>query len=143
MDAAVSLCDAGSAGVSLLEHTEDGTHIFRWTTLSGRLASATNGTTPRNFSPCGVCLDRDAPVLFANPDHRFTFLQSAGVPFAEALILPFYVDGQQAGTIWIVSHDRAGKFDMEDVRIMTRLARFTGDAYASVARHTNAAVLSS
>jgi hypothetical protein len=130
MDAAVSLCDAGTAGVSLLEPAPDGSMQFRWTTLSGQLSYAINGTTPRTFSPCGVCLDYDRPVLFAHPDHRYTFLQSAGVPFVEALIIPFYVNGTQAGTIWIVSHDRAGRFDMEDVRIMTRLARFTGEAYA-------------
>jgi hypothetical protein len=133
MDAAVSLCNADTAGVSLLEPAEDGPGIFRWTTLSGRLAPYINGTTPRNFSPCGVCLDHDAPVLFSHPDRRFTFLQSAGVSFAEALIIPFYVNEEQAGTIWIVAHDEPGRFDMEDVRIMTRLARFTGDAYAVLA----------
>ena len=129
MDAAVSLCGAGSAGVSLLEPPD----LFRWTVLSGRMASAVNGTTPRDFSPCGVCLDHDAPVLFSHPDRHFMFLQKAGVPFVEALVLPFHAKGKAVGTIWIVSHDYAGQFDMEDVRIMTRLARFTGDVYAALA----------
>lgn len=133
MDAAVSLCGAGTAGVSLLERVDDGPGVFRWTVLSGCLASAINGTTPRDFSPCGVCLDHDAPVLFSHPDRRYTFLQAAGVPFVEALILPFHAKGKAVGTIWIVSHDYAGQFDMEDVRIMTRLARFTGDVYAALA----------
>ena len=132
MDAAVSLCCAGTAGVSLLEDLPDGRKQFRWTVLSGRLDFAINGTTPREFSPCGVCLDHDAPVLFSNPDHRYTFLQTAGLPLREALILPFYANGEHAGTIWIVSHDSSGHFDMEDVRIMTRLARFAGDAYAAL-----------
>lgn len=132
MDAAVALCNADTAGISLLEEISDGSRHFRWTALSGRLAAFVEGTTARDFSPCGVCLDHDAPVLFAHPDRRFTFLQDTGVPFSEALILPFYVNAQQAGTIWIVSHDRAGCFDMEDVRIMTRLARFTGEAYSAL-----------
>jgi hypothetical protein len=129
MDAAVSLCGAGTAGVSLLEARPEGDVVFRWTVLSGRLAAAVNGTTPRGFSPCGVCLDNDGPVLFSHPERRFTYFASAGVPFVEGLVLPFYVDSAPAGTIWIVSHDRHRRFDLEDVRIMSRLADFTGAAY--------------
>jgi hypothetical protein len=129
MDAAVSLCGAGTAGVSLLETRAGGDVVFRWTVLSGQLAAAVNGTTPRGFSPCGVCLDNDGPVLFSHPERRFTYFASAGVPFVEGLVIPFYVDSSPAGTIWIVSHDRNRCFDMEDVRIMSRLADFTGAAY--------------
>lgn len=136
MDAAVALCGAGTAGVSLLECGEDGESHFRWTALSGRLAAAVNGTTPRDFSPCGVCLDHDAPVLFTHPERRFTYLQAAGVPLIEGLVLPFHVGGRQAGTIWILSHDDSRGFDMEDVRIMTRLARFTGAAYSALGQRT-------
>lgn len=132
IDAAVSLCDAGTAGVSLLESGEDGAAQFRWTALSGRLASAVGGTTPRDFSPCGVCLDRGMPIHLAHPERYFTYFQSAGVPFCEALVLPFHVDGAPAGTIWIITHDDSRRFDMEDVRIMTRLATFTGAAYSAI-----------
>lgn len=129
MDAAVSLCQAGSAGISLLEPSEGGPVQFRWTAISGQLAHAVGGSVPRDFSPCGTCLDRRAPVLFARPERHFTNLEAVG-PLHEVLVLPFHVDGRQAGAIWIVAHDDTRRFDMEDVRIMSRLARFTGAAYS-------------
>ena len=133
MDAAVALCQAGTAGISLLEHVEGHPPRFRWTAISGQLASAVGGGVPRDFSPCGTCLDHDAPMLFALPERHFTFLQGVG-PFCELLVLPFHVDGRQAGTIWIVAHDETREFDMEDVRIMSRLARFAGAAYGVLGR---------
>jgi hypothetical protein len=136
MDTAVALCDAGTAGISLLEDTDEGT-IFRWTVLAGRLASHINGQTPRNFSPCGICLDRGAPVHFSHPERRYTYFQAAGVPFVEALVLPFDVQGTPGGTIWILTHDHSRRFDMEDVRIMTRLATFTGAAYSLLKAQPN------
>jgi hypothetical protein len=134
MDAALTLCGAGTAGISLLEPQADQSTLFRWTVLSGRLAEHVNGTTPRDFSPCGVCLDRDEPTLFAHPERRFTYFQAVGVPFVEALVLPFYVDRRLAGTIWIIVHDTSRRFDLEDVRIMSRLAAFTGAAYGLMER---------
>lgn len=67
-DTALELCQAGTAGVSLLETTPDGEEIFRWTVLAGTLAHHVGGTSFRNFSPCGVCLDQGTPVLFPTPN---------------------------------------------------------------------------
>ena len=139
MDAALSLCDAGTAGISLLEEQDDRSMLFRWTVLSGLLSEHVNGTTPRDFSPCGVCLDRGEPTLFSHPERRYTYFQSAGVPFVEALILPFDIDSRPAGTIWIVAHDTFRQFDIEDVRIMSRLAAFTGAAYGLMERARSSA----
>lgn len=132
MEAAISLCQAGTAGISLLERADGARARFRWTAIAGQLADSVNGTVPRDFSPCGVCLDHDTPMLFAHPERHYTYLQGVGVPFCEILVLPFHVDGSQAGTIWIILHDDARGFDMEDVRIMSRLARFTGAAYGAL-----------
>ena len=136
VDAAVSLCDAGTAGVSLLEAQPAGPAIFRWTALSGALAAHIGGTTPRNFSPCGYCLDQGRPVHFSHPERRFEYFKKAGIPFVEALVLPFDVDGKPDGTIWIIAHDTSRKFDLEDVRIMTRIATFTGAAYSMLRKQT-------
>lgn len=133
-DAALSLCDAGTSGVSILERQLDGSELFRWTVLSGRLAGHVNGSTPRDFSPCGVCLDRGEPVLLRHPERRFTYFQATGVPFVEGLVLPFEVEGRHEGTLWIVTHDAARRFDSEDVRVMTRLTAFAGLAFSSAAR---------
>ncbi len=136
INAAVELCGAGTAGISLLEPAGGGAMHFRWTVLAGRLAANMGGTTPRDFSPCGVCLDHGGPVHFSHPERRFTYFAAAGVPFVEGLVLPFHVDGAVAGTIWIITHDGSHQFDLEDVRIMTRLARFAGDAYTMLSHQT-------
>ena len=136
VDAAVSLCEAGTAGVSLLETPPTGPAIFRWTALSGTLASHIGGSTPRDFSPCGYCLDQGVAVHFSHPERRFEYFKAVGIPFVEALVLPFDVDGKPHGTIWILAHDASRKFDLEDVRIMTRIATFTGAAYSMLRKRT-------
>src|ERR1700674_3435275 len=73
LQASVDLCHAGTAGLSLLETTPEGEQIFRWTNLVGTLAKFVGGSTPRSFSPCGVCLDRNSPQLFAWPVRCFHY----------------------------------------------------------------------
>jgi signal transduction histidine kinase len=122
---ALELCSAGTAGLSLLETTPEGEQVFRWTNLAGTLSQYVGGSTPRDFSPCGTTLDRNAPQLFAYPSHRFQYLDKVEIPIVEALVIPIYIGNERPGTIWIVSHDGEVKFDSEDVRIMTGLAEFT------------------
>jgi hypothetical protein len=133
-DAALTLCRAGTSGVSMLETDASGEQVFRWTVLSGALQGNVGGTTPRNFSPCGVCLDCGEPVLFDRPDRLFTYFQASGAPFVEGLVLPFSVDGRVTGTIWVVTHEEGRRFDREDVRVMSRLAEFASLVYDSTAR---------
>jgi len=129
LQAAMDLCRAGTAGISILETTPEGAEIFHWTNLSGKLAKCVGNRTPRNFSLCGVCLDRNAPQLFAWPARYFQYLQNTmDVPIVEALVVPIYTVDLSPGTIWIFSHDEDVHFDSDDARIMTRLAEFTGSA---------------
>jgi signal transduction histidine kinase len=125
---ALELCSAGTAGLSLLETTPQGEQVFRWTKLAGTLSKHVGGSTPRDFSPCGTTLDRNAPQLFAYPSQRFQYLNKVDIPIVEALVIPIYIEEERPGTIWIVSHDGEVKFDSEDVRIMTGLAEFTSCA---------------
>lgn len=122
---ALDLCQAGTAGVSLLETNETGEVIFRWVCLAGDLAAHEQGFTPRNFSPCGTCLDQGTPQLYCYPERYFTYFQQAQPTIVEGLVIPLLAQGQPLGTIWIVSHDEQRHFDAEDVRIMTSLANFT------------------
>jgi len=124
----LDLCRAGTAGLSLLEMNSKGEQVFRWTHLSGRLANHVGGTTPRNFSPCGVTLDCNAPQLFAYPGRYFHYFNDVEVPIVEGLVIPFHVGGKTEGTIWIVSHEERSRFDSEDVRIMSSLGEFAGSA---------------
>lgn len=53
VETALDLCRAHSAGISLLEE-ENGRKLFRWHALAGQYAPHLLGTTPREFSPCGM-----------------------------------------------------------------------------------------
>ncbi|MGV0102714.1 PAS domain S-box protein [Nostoc sp. DSM 114160] len=125
VDMALELCNAQSTGVSLLEVLPSGEEVFRWNVLAGALKQYVGGTIPRNFSPCGTCLDRGTPVLYSYPERYFTYFQEAKTPFVEGLVLPLIADNKALGTIWIISHDEQRHFDSEDVRVMTSLANFT------------------
>ena len=121
------LCSAGTAGVSVLEGGSEG-GIFRWNALAGELAQFVGGSTPRNWSPCGTCLDVGKPVLYSYPARYFTYFAELTTPIVEGLVVPVFSDGNAVATIWIVSHDTVRQFDAEDVRIMVSLAKFAGAA---------------
>ena len=128
LETALELCCAGSAGLSLFETLPDGKRMFRWVNLAGEFKPYIGGTTPAEFSPCGVTLEREAPQLFAYPEHYFQYLAGAGIPIVEGLVIPIYVGAESPGTLWIIAHDDECKFDAEDVRVMTSLAEFTAGA---------------
>jgi signal transduction histidine kinase len=117
-EVAVDLCDAHTAGISLLKGD-----VFRWEAVAGVFAAARGGTMPRDQSPCGVCIDRDATQLMYLADRRFPALL-AEPRFVEALLIPFHVNGKPIGTVWVVSHTEARKFDQEDERIVRELSQF-------------------
>lgn len=115
----LELCDAGSAGVSLLQAKPDGGTVFHWAALAGAFAPHEGGSTPRDFSPCGMCLDRNAPILVSYPARVFTYFNGASRFIVEGLILPLYGAGREPlGTIWVVAHDEQRKFDRTTVETM-------------------------
>jgi signal transduction histidine kinase/ActR/RegA family two-component response regulator len=135
VDIALELCRGHSAGISLLEEgppghlTPTGDH-FRWHAVAGQWASLIwNTTTPRDFGPCGTVLDRNSTLLFSNA-HRY-YTQFAGVLplLVEGLLVPFYIDGQAVGTVWVIAHDETRQFDGEDQRLLESLATFAATAY--------------
>ena len=123
LELAIALCDAGSSGLSLLEDTAEGGRQFRWDTLAGPLEVHVGGTTPFDFSPCGLCLSQGRTILLARPFRAFPYFEAAVQPLMEGLVVPLYDTGGVAlGTIWIVHHDRKKRFDAEDARVMEQLA---------------------
>jgi GAF domain-containing protein len=121
---AIDLCDAGSAGVSLLAH--NGTRkCFNWAAIAGEFLDYTGGTSPCDHSPCGTCLSRDTAQLFSYPERYFHWMAELDPKVVEALVVPLYgVNKQPIGTIWIISHDEQRQFDSEDLRIMTALGNY-------------------
>lgn len=132
---AMELCEADSAGVSLIESSPTEAY-FRWHGLAGELERYNGGTTPRDWSPCGNCLKARRATLYSYPERHFTYLAKVERPIVEGLIIPMFFGGTPVGTIWIVSHASTHGFDAEHVRIMTSIAGF---ATSAVQRWSNRA----
>ena len=121
-ETALQLCRAGTAGVSLLA-TESGEEVFRAEAVAGVLSASIPSTIPRDATPCGAAIERSATQLVRLPERFFSSLRFER-PIAEALIIPFDVQGKPAGTVWVVAHDDSCKFDREDERIGRTLGSF-------------------
>ena len=116
-----------SAGLSLYEE-DPAPGVFRWRYLRGLLSRFENATTPRNFSPCGITLDQNAPVLSLHPERVYDWISDANIVVPEVLLVPLYLGGKAPlGTLWIVSSTE-GHFDRGHARAMTELASFVGIA---------------
>ncbi|MFT4118134.1 HWE histidine kinase domain-containing protein [Bradyrhizobium sp.] len=121
----MEICGARSAGISILE-PENGQ--FRWFALAGELSTFEGATTPRNFSPCGICLDFAEPILMERPERAYDWIRDAGITVPEVLLVPLTVKGGDAiGTLWLVAED-AGHFDKEHARVMGELSAFASMA---------------
>lgn len=127
-ETALSLCNAHSAGLSILEDADDRRN-FHWRAVAGEWAHHVNGGTPRDFGPCGAVLDRNIPLICSHPERDFPYLADVKPPVEEALLVPFHIHGEAIGTIWVVAHDASRRFDAEDLRVMTNLGAFTAAAY--------------
>src|SRR5277367_2695720 len=103
VDLAIAICGGVSGGISLYEESPP-PGVFRWHYLRGDLEKFAGGTTPRNFSPCGVTIDSQAPMLVEHPERYYTWVVEAAIALPECLLVPLYVGGAEPlGTLWIVS----------------------------------------
>jgi hypothetical protein len=125
---ALTQCKAESAGFSILDSDEHAREIFRWVATCGRMEPFEGGSTPANFSPCGVTLERNAPQLFHYPELFYAYLEEVA-PIAELLLIPMHDGHDWVGTIWIISHTGRRKFDAEDARLMLDLGELAGATF--------------
>src|SRR5277367_3901323 len=131
VDLAMGMAGGVSAGLSLYEETP-APGVFRWQYLQGALSPFNGATTPRNFSPCGITLDQNAPVLSRHPERAYDWIAAANIIVPEVLLVPLYLGGKvPLGTLWIVA-DKEGHFDSGHARVMTELASFVGIALRMV-----------
>ena len=129
VSAILDLTNAQSAGISFLNHDRS---RFFWPAVAGEWSKHEGRGTPRDFGPCGTVLDRNAPLLFRRPQNLFPYLADAKPDLEDALLFPFYVEGEAVGTIWAVTHDACVQFDGEDLRVMGSLVDFASAAHQSV-----------
>ncbi len=116
VEIAVEYCDADSAGVSLEEPDVNGGLRFRWIAVAGSFEKYRNGTTPRKYSPCGVCIDRWRPQYYKVGKPYYDFLGVVAEPILDGMLIPWESD-KRRGTLWAVSHKSASAFDMSDYTI--------------------------
>lgn len=126
---ALRVTGAHSAGISLLRENQSHASEFYWPAIAGAWTPYIGGTTPRDFSPCGIVLDQNGPQLFAHPERYYEYLLPAQPPLVEVLLAPFHVGGQGVGTVWIVSHTEDRRFDAEDARRLESLAKCAAGAF--------------
>ena len=127
----MELCRSDSAGVSILE-ADGASEIFRWHAVAGAFAAHLGGSLSREGSPCGVVVERNEVLLFSEPDRCFPELREAEPRIHEALLAPWRSQEQLIGTVWALGHTPERRFDAEDARLLTNLARFAAVAHQDV-----------
>lgn len=116
---AQELCRADAAGISLLDGD-----VFRWEALAGTVAGSRFASQPRDASPSGVVIVRNATQLMHLPHRAFPDLK-ATPPIVEVLLVPFQVAGKAIGAVWVIAQSDSRRFDLEDERVVRTLAQST------------------
>ena len=123
VNAAVRLCGADSAGVSVERQSGTPEHFYDWIATAGVYSSFLGASLPQYPSACSACLERNAPQLFRVGQAFFDILGVDAALVKDGILLPWQVDDVR-GTIFIISHDRDEAFDSEDLHLMQVLANF-------------------
>ena len=126
-DAALALCSAGSAGVSLPDE-DNGRPMFRWRAVAGAFARHFGAAMPSEHSPSGTVLERGAPQLMVCPERYFTPLLELKPSIVEALLVPVRAEGRAIGTLWVLSHAGERRFTREDRRVLETLSTYAAAA---------------
>ena len=123
VNAAVELCGADSAGISIERENRTDADFYEWVATAGAYSGFLNAVLPRWPSACGVCLERGQPQLFRVKQRFFDLLGVEAPEVTDGILLP-WDEGETRGTIFIMAHGRDEAFDGNDVRMMQMLADF-------------------
>jgi GAF domain-containing protein len=121
--AAVRLCGADSAGVSIEREGRTDEDFYQWIATAGEYSPFLNASLPRYPSACSVCLERGTPQLFRVNERFFDILGVQAALVRDGILLPWQTD-EMRGTIFIISHTSDEAFDAEDLHLMQILANF-------------------
>jgi hypothetical protein len=122
-DAAVELCGADSAGISVERPEGSDQEFYHWVATAGQYNGFLGAILPRYPSACGICLERAEPQHFRVGNRFFDIMGISAPLVSDGILLPWQVDGTR-GTIFIMAHDREEAFDMNDCLVMQMLANF-------------------
>ena len=123
VNAAVELCAADSAGISVEKEDRTDQQFYHWVATAGRYSEFLNAILPRYPSACGICLARGRPQLFRVKQPFFDLMGITAPLVTDGILLPWEVN-ETRGTIFIMAHGRSEAFDQDDCRIMQVLADF-------------------
>lgn len=123
VDAAVRLCGADSAGISIEREDRTEKDYYQWVAIAGEYTPFLNAVLPRTPSACSVSLERGSPQLFRVDKRFFDILGVTASPVKDGILLPWQVE-EMRGTIFIISHSKEEAFDSEDLHLMQVLANF-------------------
>ncbi len=127
VNAAVDLCGADSAGISLETEEKSDKNFYHWVATAGQYNGFMNAVLPRYPSACGVCLERGKPQLFRVRQRFFDIMGIEAPLVTDGILLPWEV-GETRGTIFIMAHGRTAAFDKDDGQMMRVLADFAAMA---------------
>ncbi len=128
VNAAVELCGADSAGISIERENRTDNHFYHWVATAGLYSGFLDATLPRYPSACGVCLERGRPQLFRVSQRFFEILGVEAPVVTDGILLPWQVDGTR-GTIFVMAHGCREVFDHGDIRTMQMLADFAAAGF--------------
>jgi RNA polymerase sigma factor (sigma-70 family) len=121
--AAVDLCGADSAGISIEQKDGPEDNFYHWVATAGQYSQFLDAKLPRYPSACGLTLERGRPQIFRVTQRFFDLMGVQAPTVTDGILLPWQAE-ETRGTIWIMAHGRAEAFDGEDCRMMQALANF-------------------
>jgi hypothetical protein len=128
VNAAVDLCGADSAGISIEKKDGSDQEFYHWIATSGSYSGFLNAILPRHPSACGLCLERGHAQHFTVSKRFFDILGVEAPLVTDGLLLPWNTEDTR-GTIFVMAHGRTEAFDGDDARLMTMLADFAAMGY--------------
>ena len=121
--AAVELCGADSAGISLEQKESTDGNFWHWVATAGQYSGFKDAKLPRHPSACGLTLERGRPQIFRVTQQFFDRMGVQAPVVTDGILLPWQVE-ETRGTIWIMAHGRTEAFDRADCKMMQVLANF-------------------
>jgi hypothetical protein len=128
VQAAVDLCGADSAGISIEKENASDEAFYHWVATAGDYSAFMNAQLPRNPSACGICLERGHAQHFTVSEKFFEILGVQAPLVTDGILLPWGTEDTR-GTIFIMAHGRREAFDSNDAQLMSMLADFAAMGY--------------
>lgn len=128
VNAAVDLCGADSAGISIEKDDGNDQEFYHWIATAGAYSGFLDALLPREPSACGLCLERGHAQHFTVTKKFFDILGVEAPLVTDGILLPWKTEDTR-GTIFVMAHGRTEAFDGNDARLMTMLADFAAMGY--------------